>query len=215
VQCKADREHGNSVAALQERERGDDRHRFDYIARQRQPGACEHRVDVGAHPAFGRMQDPRHAGKGCHVDCFGSRQRVPRPRHQAQRLVAQRFRVEFAVLRVRGQLSYRDIERALPQCCGQHVARVDQHEYLEAGASLPNGLEGRRDEAWNCSGHGADAQLALGAVAAMLTASTSAGGSGPRPARAQSALASAARPRRRGGRALSASTACIKAIRTG
>ena len=44
---------------------------------------------------------------------------------------------------------------------------------------------------------------------------SSAGESGPRPARPRSASASVARRRRRGGRASSASTACIRAIRTG
>ena len=75
-----------------------------------------------------------------------ARQRVAGPRHEAQRLVAQRLDVEFGALRVGGQLPDRDVERALPQRGGQHVARVDQHEDLEARPALPDRLQRGRDE---------------------------------------------------------------------
>ena len=108
-----------------------------------EPGAREHRVDVGPHPALGRMQDPRHAGERRASIVLRPRQRVAGARHEAQRLVAQRLGVEFGALRVGGQLPDRDVERALPQRGGEHVARVDQHEHLEARAALAGPIAAR------------------------------------------------------------------------
>ena len=84
VQREIERQHGNGVAALQQRERRDDRHRFD----DRRPAAVSRARASSASTsariaALGRMQDPRHAGEGGGVDRSGARQRVARARHEA------------------------------------------------------------------------------------------------------------------------------------
>ena len=66
-------------------------------------------------------------------------------------------------LGVGGELADRDVERALPQRGGEHVARIDQHEHLEAGAPEPDLLQRGGNKARNGAGHRPDPQLALGA----------------------------------------------------
>ena len=164
VQREIERQHRHGVAALQQRERRDDRHGFDEVARQRAagraPAARRRRPASGSRADAGSTSCRRATRASIRGACA---QRMAGARDEAQRLVAQRQDVEFGELGVRGQLSDRDVERALTQRGGEHVARVDQHEHLEARASAPHRCSAGATRPRHRPGHGTDAQLARGA----------------------------------------------------